>query len=360
MNLPPYTTRALVQERLLLIFPEGSVEHRNYCTREIAASTVFTMLYIGAVDGTNRYTAPKQIIKMSDEQEARTNDAARIEYAEDSLRPRFQPDGAAWYADNSREPVRDETLRQGLIPIGAVAELKGIPTSSPKPRYALAADFAALFDPQLIGDKLEAAIKRWKASHLSQAAITRVALLRAGAAQDATAVIVKLPNGSTHTLAAGASSIISKSVIEEFAPRYLEKPAVIWLSESGNKVVEKHDILARKIGLKIDDAKVLPDIILADLGGDDILLVFVEVVATDGPINTERRRALLALASAAKLGEDHVAVVTAYMDRTAPVLKRTFQTVAWNSFIWLAGEPENIIALQGPAAGLRLRLLMHR
>ena len=31
-----------------------------------------------------------------------------------------------WYADNTREPIRDETIRFGLISVGAVLEQEGL------------------------------------------------------------------------------------------------------------------------------------------------------------------------------------------------------------------------------------------
>src|SRR3546814_7700948 len=50
------------------------------------------------------------------------------------------------------------------------------------------------------------------------------------------------------------------------------------------------------IGLVIRAEKNLPDIVLADLGPKHPLLVFVEVVATDGPVTAQRRKALTELA----------------------------------------------------------------
>ena len=47
MALPPLLTVPDIQERLQTIFPEGT-ENRNYVTREMAARTVFVMLYVGA------------------------------------------------------------------------------------------------------------------------------------------------------------------------------------------------------------------------------------------------------------------------------------------------------------------------
>ena len=87
--------------------------------------------------------------------------------------------------------------------------------------------------------------------------------------------------------------------IEEFAARFLAVPGVVFLSESANKVVTRDDQLARRIGLRIEVDRNLPDIVLVDLGPEHPLLVFVEVVATDGPIGETRKAALLRVAEEA-------------------------------------------------------------
>ncbi len=360
ISLPPYVARDFVQERLLAIFPDG-FEYRNYCTRGIAAATVFAMLYVGSVEGSGRFAAPKQVYRMSNEQAELSSDAERLHYADAVLKSGSVSRGLPWYADNSRESIRDETLRQGFIPVGAAIEDRTVATTASKPRYALAEDFAALFDPALEGEALEAAIEAWRSKRLSPAALARIRLVRAGAGRgQATGVLVTLPNGESRRLSAGKSSVISKAVIEQFASRFLSEPGLIWLSESGNKVVERDEALARSIGLAIDASRNLPDIILADLGDlrtGHVLLVFVEVVATDGPISVLRRNELLEISRAAGIEDDRVAFVTAYMDRNEPPLKRTLPTLAWNSFVWLASEPENIIALYGESKA-RLHALM--
>ena len=55
------------------------------------------------------------------------------------------------------------------------------------------------------------------------------------------------------------------------------------------------DDLAKAIGLMIEPDRNLPDLILADLGPEQPLLVFVEVVASAGPISESRRSALMAI-----------------------------------------------------------------
>lgn len=340
--LPPYVTRELVEERLPLIFPEGT-PNRVYCTRQLSASTVFAMLYIGAVQGLNRFLGPIHVYRMTDEQAAKARDDDRIAYADGVRKRSYVVPGDRWYADNTREPIRDETLREGLVNIGAVVARDDLPTTSSKPRYALLPDFAALFDPDLADDALTQAITAYQTKHLSKSALARVSLVQAGAAAGEYGVIVAFPNGETRKLAPGPSSIILKAVVEDFSKTFLQTPAVLWLSESGNKVVQRDDGLAASIGLQIEADKDLPDLILIDLAPADPLIVFVEVVATDGPISDRRQTALYALTDAAGFERSQVAFVTAFRDREAPGSKKTMSALAWNSFAWYASEPSNIV-----------------
>ena len=69
MPLPPLLAVIDIHERLQTIFPEGTA-NRIYVTREIAAKTVFVMLYIGAVEGTECWLRPDQVTRMTDAQAA--------------------------------------------------------------------------------------------------------------------------------------------------------------------------------------------------------------------------------------------------------------------------------------------------
>lgn len=346
--LPPYSTLELVAERLPLIFPEG-IPNRRYCTRALAASTVFTALYIGAVEGAGRHLGPVHVYRMTEQQSVQVNDAAREAYAE-AIRRKQPVAGERWYADNTREPIRDETLRDGLVQVGAILR-EGVTTTAGTPRYALKADFAALFDPALTGAALEKAITAFQLKHLSKSALMRVQIMLAGAAGAVTTVKVTFPNGEARQLAPGPSSIITKAAVEVFSKHFLQAPAVLWLSESGNKVVAQDDKLAAQIGLKIEPDKNLPDLILADLGPPDPMLVFVEVVATDGAVTERRQDAIYKLTDAAGIAREHVAFVTAYQDRQSAGFKKTVTALAWGSFAWFVSEPEHIVQLHDGTAG---------
>jgi len=344
MTLPSVPSVALIHQRLQIIYPEGS-PNRAYCVREMAAKTVFVMLYAGAVSDRDRWIRPDQVTRMTDSQAEHRTDTDRETWVVESLRPSKSAIPGRWYAANTREPIRDETLREGLIPTAAVNEREGLPTTSAKPRYALSVDFAALFDPHLTGDILEAAVRAWQEKNLSAGALARITLMRGHAVASDAGVLITFPSGETRRMVTGPSSVISKAVIEEFAPRFLEMPGVVLLSESANKIVTRDEQLARRIGLRIEAHRNLPDIILVDLGSQHPLLVFVEVVATDGPIGETRKAALLSIAEEAGFPAADVVFVTAYLDRSAGAFRKTVDALAWGSFAWFMSEPAHLLRL---------------
>jgi BsuBI/PstI restriction endonuclease domain len=71
--------------------------------------------------------------------------------------------------------------------------------------------------------------------------------------------------------------------------------------------------------------------------------VFIEVVATDGPVNDRRKAALLALVASAGFPAEHVAFVTAYLDRSGGPFKKTVDSLAWGSYAWFASEPDKLV-----------------
>jgi hypothetical protein len=314
----------------------------------MAASAVFVMLYIGAIEGSGHWLAPKHVMRMTEEQSKRQLQGARDAYRTEAMRPAFRAEGRRWYEENSREALRDETIRQGFITNNAMIERQGLPTTSSWPRYALRRDFAVLFDPALVGPGLDLTIAQWQNDNLSAQALARTVLMRRGAVTTGEGVLVKFPNGETRRMSPGPSSIIAKAVIEEFAPLFLTNPSVLWVSESGAKIVARDDELAAMLNLQITADRNLPDIILIDLGGtgtQQFLLIFVEVVATDGPITTQRQAALTKIATDAGFPVSRLAFVTAYLDRSHGAFKKSIAELAWRSFAWFAAEPRQIISL---------------
>lgn len=350
----------LIQKRLLLVFPEGT-EHRNYLIREMAAKTIFVMFYAGAVEGKDRWIRPSQVTDMTDEQSNIQDTDSREAWVKLMLSNRKKKPENPWYASNSREPVRDETLRTGFVPLQAVVVRQGIPTTSSKPVYALQTDFSKLFDAAISGPVLDERIEEWQKRYMSKPARTRFQLIKDSATAQIESVSITFPDGSIRTLEPGPSSIISKAVIEEFAPRFLKQPKVLWLSESGNKVVAQDNALAKSLGLDIDPSRALPDIILIDLGDDtsgaDMLVVFAEVVASDGPINRYRKEILTSLADDAGFEKEHLAFLTAFLDRSSQPFKKAISELAWGSYAWFASEPDFIVDMKEHGGNTKLSSL---
>jgi hypothetical protein len=340
--LSPLPSLSTVSERLELIFPEGT-EHRAYLVRDMAARTIFVLFYLDAVKGTGKWARPDQITRMTDQQSAKTDEAARLAWAERSMARRTGGEPGQWYAGNTREPIRDEVLRNSLRPIGAVVERTDLAKTSSKPRWALAADFAELFTCS--NDELPGLVETWRRRHLSAAGLARLALVQQGIAAGADGVLVTFPNGATRLLSPGSSSVIAQKVIEEFAPRFLAEPGVLWVSETSRKDEQADMRLAVSVRLPINPNELLPDIILVDLGYEEPRFVFVEVVSTDGPVTEERRVKLSDMVQRGGHAPQNVAFLTAFMDRGAGVYRKLVPTIAWRSFVWFASEPDKLIAL---------------
>ena len=191
-DLPPLLGVVETRARLCTIFPEGAPD-RNCCVRELAARTVFVLLYAGATEGTDRWLRPDQVTRMTDRQSKTRTTAARLEWASGSLSRRNTAIRGRWYAQNTRESIRDETLRYGLMQSGAVIERQGLPTTSSAPRYALAADFVALFAPELSGAAWRTAVVAWQEKHLSPGALARVRLMRNAVVASPDQIPVRFP-----------------------------------------------------------------------------------------------------------------------------------------------------------------------
>ena len=325
LPLPPLPDVLTIQRRLELIFPEGT-ENRNYLVRDMAARTVFVMLYTGAVEGAHQWIRPNQVTRMSDKQASKTDEVSRRDWTKWSL-TKMKGDVAIpgrWYADNTREPIRDESIKGGFLLLGAVVHRAGLAVTSDRPSYALEKTFANLLvfgiDTAQRAELVEkspafaAAIQTWREKHLSTEARARIRLSKQATTGAEHVVLVTFPNGETRRLSHGPSSDIAKAVIEVFAPCFLVKPMVVLVSDSALKTTYRDDSLTKAINLNITPATLLPDILIVDLGleGARPLLVFVEIVATDGPIDRARKEALTKLATDSGHGAERLAFVTAF------------------------------------------------
>jgi hypothetical protein len=183
--------------------------------------------------------------------------------------------------------------------------------------------------------------------HLSPEEMARVEHARRelAAYPDQDRILVQLPKDKVISLPLGPRAEIAKAVIEDFAHRFLCAPEVLFVKDSSGHVAVRNEDLSRSIRLDISQDKHLPDIVLVDLESQGPLVVFCKVVATEGPINEDQKRALLKFARKNGLRYADIALVTAYRDRKSVVFKDSFHVQAWGSFAWCDTEPDHIIVL---------------
>ncbi|SIE78918.1 BsuBI/PstI restriction endonuclease C-terminus [Mycobacteroides abscessus subsp. abscessus] len=342
--------RAAYKKRLEMILPQ-SITGTTHSANDAAATVAFVMIYVGAVDGTNP-VRPSTVYWMRDSIAQHRTDAERASYYQASLKSERAVDKVQaswgtpptdlWYKTNTRESIRDDTIKT-WISNGVAADSGTVITTSSQARYTFLSSFAALLDPALTGTALDTAVKKWQQTNLSPTGKLRAARARTSA-QNSKAVSVHLPDGTVRKLNVGRSSEIIKGVIEEFAPAYLSDPAVIFISQSGDKVNIVDAAMLKQLGLPINQQSLLPDLVLADLDPQRDEVWMVEAVATDGPITDPRRQALLDWATAHGVLPEKCRFLTAFTSRTASPFKKSVPVIARGSFAWFLDEPDALLS----------------
>ena len=342
--LPRLVSVDEVQRRLEAIFP-AAFPDRGILVGRMAAHVVFVFLYGGFIEGSSRLLRPSLVYFFTAEQARRVAIGQRLAWLAAAFKPGYRPSGKRWYADNSRESIRDDLMRARLLAMGIIGRKEGVATTSSAPVYFLRAAFAALFAPALGGAAMANAIVAWRSAHLGSSTLKRMALKAQGALARQGDVFIEMPDGTRMRVSAGPSAPILKAMVEAFAPRWLRRPAVLWISASDQKIQPHFVQMAASIGLSFAASKELPDLILADLS-DPVRFLFCEIVATDGPVTAQRKAALTAIARQAGIDDEQLHFVTAFQDREAAAFRKTFSRIAPDSDIWFSTEPDLIVELR--------------
>lgn len=337
-------------DRLQLIFPRAAFD--TVMSSPLAGSAVAALIYVGAIgDDTGPvpdecWARPSTVLRMSDEIFTRQDEADRAAIttalaagtrAIGELHRGWGVEYHPWYADNTRETLRDETFRRWQEH-GALRHRAGLATSSPQPAWVLAASFAGLFAPTLEGDELETAVDAWRSEHMEPAALLRIRTAAQREQREHT-VDVRLPNGDIRRLEPGAASQVLRGVIEDWAPRRLTDPVVLSISEPGDKVHLADQAVLARLGITIDPGALLPDALLVDIGATPITFWIIEAVNSDGPITEERKQRLLQWASDQRIDPANCQFVSAFLSRNDAAARRRLKDIATGTFAWYADEP---------------------
>jgi hypothetical protein len=238
------------------------------------------------------------------------------------------------YAPNTRETIRDEAVKyfveSGLV-LRNPDNLKR-PTTSAKTVYQIEPTALQLFRAWGTGDwpvRLKAYLK-----------------LRSGIrkeinrGREMARVPVHLPDGEVVRLSPGGQNPLIKTIVEEFCSRYIQGPVVIYIGDTEDKFKYLHADYLADLGVKIDSAAKMPDVVVHDTVRNWLLLI--EAVTSAGWVDGKRRKELKDLFQQSTAG---LVFVTAFETRQA--MQSHITKISWETEVWIAEDAEHLIHLNG-------------
>jgi len=153
-------------------------------------------------------------------------------------------------------------------------------------------------------------------------------------------VPVTLPNGSEVTLSPGGQNPLIKAILEQFCPAFAPGGVVLYIGDTENKFVHLETCALAALGVTLDSAAKIPDVIVHDT--DKNWLLLIEAVTSAGTVDGKRRKELKELFAGCKAG---LVFVTAF--ETRRVMQRFIAQIAWESEVWIADAPDHMIHFNG-------------
>lgn len=238
------------------------------------------------------------------------------------------------YAPNTRETIRDDAVKffveAGLLLRNPDAPKR--PTNSGKTVYQIEPSALALL--RKVGtDEWQPALKKYLASR--QDLTNEIARAR-----HLTRVPVTLPDGSQVALSPGGQNPLIKSIIEHFCAIFAQGGMVLYIGDTENKFVHLEANHLAALGVELEPAVKIPDVIIYDKAKNWLLLI--EAVTSAGPVDGKRRKELKELFAGCKAG---LVFVTAFETRRD--MQSFLSHIAWESEVWIAEDPNHMIHFNG-------------
>ena len=238
------------------------------------------------------------------------------------------------YAPNTRETVRRQVLHQ--LVLAGVADYNPfepeLATNSPRAHYAIsdaALDAIATFGT----DGWESAVAKFLSS--------RTALIEVSERRRSKRLIpVRFPDGKLVKLSPGSHNKLQKAVVEQFAPRFVEDPKLLYLGDTAKKNLLIHATALKDLGFPITEHDKLPDVVIYDEKRNWLFLV--EAVTSHGPMSYKRVLELELILANCTAG---LIYVSAFPDMTE--FRRHTSKIAWDTEVWIAELPEHLIHYNG-------------
>lgn len=238
------------------------------------------------------------------------------------------------YAPNTRETFRRQTLHQ-FVDAGLCLynpDEPDRPVNSPKACYQIPTE---LFDLLLKygTNEWDTALSNWLEDR--ETLVSKYAMPR-----QKKMIPLVLNDGEEIKLSPGEHSQLIHDIVTQFGPLFAPGAEVIYLGDTGAKMVFfKKDRLA-ELGVVVDPKGKLPDVVLYWPEKDWLLLI--ESVTSHGPVDGKRHAELAKLFASATPG---LVYVTAFPNRET--MTEHLANISWQTEVWIADAPTHMIHFNG-------------
>ena len=238
------------------------------------------------------------------------------------------------YAPNTRETVRRQTMHQFVDAGIALYNPDNLmrPVNSPKAVYQI--ETAALTLLRTFGTS------DWHARLAAYLADRETLAEKYAMVREQSRIPVQIAPGKEITLSPGEHSELIRSIIEDFAPRFVPGSVLVYAGDTGDKWGYFDAPLLAELGVAVDLHGKMPDVVLHYV--TENWLILVESVTSHGPVDGKRHAELAELFRASTAG---LVYVTAFPSRA--VMSRYLAEIAWETEVWVADAPSHLIHFDG-------------
>jgi len=151
---------------------------------------------------------------------------------------------------------------------------------------------------------------------------------------------LRFPDGLLHYTPRFRWCLLIKAIIENFCPAFAPGGVVLYIGDTENKFVHLETAGLAALGVSLDSAAKIPDVIVHHTAKNWLLLI--EAVTSAGPVDGKRRKELKDLFAGCKAG---LVFVTAFENRRT--MLSFGNHIAWESEVWIAEDPDHMIHFNG-------------
>lgn len=237
------------------------------------------------------------------------------------------------YAPNTRETFRRFTMHQFVQAGIAILnpDRQGRPPNSPSTVYQI--------EPHVLDLIQHFRETDWESRLAAYLEIARTLAEQYARRREMNMVPLVLSD-RTLQLSPGTHSELIKAIIEQFGPRFAPGAEVLYIGDTGAKMVLYDQLTFETLGLHFDTHGKFPDVVLYWRERNWLLLV--ESVTSHGPVDPKRHTELATLFETSSAG---LVYITAFPDRQT--MARYLGEISWETEVWVADAPSHLIHFNG-------------